>query len=167
MGILRSRRLPAVVLAAALLATGLSAGPAAGRSVEAGRTEGSMRTAGTALRDDLLELTNDARAHHDRAPLDLSRAISRYATQHSRQMAERGELFHSSWDRLEQQLEGTGWHIAGENVGMGPSIGDVQQAFMQSGPHRHNVLLRAFDHAAIGVVQRGGSVWITVVFYGS
>jgi uncharacterized protein YkwD len=167
MGILRSRRLPAVVLAA-LLATGLVAGPAAGRTVESGRaTEGSTRIAGTAPRDDLLELTNEARQQHDRSPLDLSRAISRYATRHSRQMAEQGELFHSSWDRLEQELEGTGWHVAGENVGVGPSIGDVQQAFMQSGPHRHNVLLRAFDHAAIGVVQHGGSVWITVVFYGS
>lgn len=93
--------------------------------------------------------------------------MSRYATRHSRQMAARGELFHSSWDRLTRELEGTGWQIAGENVGMGPSVDEVQEAFMQSGPHRHNVLLRAFDHAAIGVVESDGSVWITVVFYGS
>jgi uncharacterized protein YkwD len=168
MGILRSRRLIAV-LAGALLLTGVASwAPAAGRPVEAAdATERSTRVAGAELRDNLLELTNEARERFDRAPLDLARAVSRYATRHSRQMADRGELFHSTWGRLERVLEGTGWQVAGENVGMGPSIDDVQQAFMRSGPHRHNVLLRAFDHAAIGVVERGGSVWITVVFYGS
>jgi uncharacterized protein YkwD len=163
MGSSRSRRLPAIVLAAAFLAA-----PAAeGRALEAAGVADHRASTQAALRDDLLVLTNRARERFDRAPLDLARAISRYATRHSRQMAERGDLFHSSWERLERELAGTGWQVAGENVGMGPSIDDVQDAFMQSGPHRHNVLLRAFDHAAIGVVQRGGNVWITVVFYGS
>ena len=38
--------------------------------------------------------------------------------------------------------------------------------FMASPPHRRNILNREFDHLAVGVVESGGNVWVTVIFYG-
>ena len=120
----------------------------------------------TEMRADFLDLTNGDRARHDRETLRLSRVLSRYATHHSRAMADRGFLFHSSEDDLRAALEGTDWTAAGENVGVGDSLADLQDAFMASDVHRHNILARTYDHAAIGIVIEDGRVWITVVFYG-
>jgi uncharacterized protein YkwD len=120
----------------------------------------------TEMRAAFLDLTNDDRASHDREALRLARVLSRYATHHSRAMADRGFLFHSSEDDLRAALEGTEWAAAGENVGVGDSLDDLEDAFMASPVHRQNILARTYDHAAVGVVVEDGRVWVTVVFYG-
>jgi uncharacterized protein YkwD len=51
-------------------------------------------------------------------------------------------------------------------VGVGDSLDDLEDAFMASAVHRHNILARTYDHAAVGVVIEDGRVWVTVVFYG-
>jgi uncharacterized protein YkwD len=81
-------------------------------------------------------------------------------------MADRGFIFHSSEDELRGALHRTAWSMAGENVGVGDSLDDLENAFMASTVHRHNILARSYDHAAVGVVVQDGRVWITVVFYG-
>ena len=120
----------------------------------------------TEMRGDFLDLTNEDRVEHDRRALRLARILSRYATRHSRAMADRGYIFHSSEDALRAALEGTEWAAAGENVGVGDSLEDLQDAFMASTVHRHNVLARTYDHAAVGIVVDDGRYWVTVVFYG-
>ena len=127
------------------------------------RISGSAQ--GELLRD-LLRLTNEDRAERGRAELTLARAISRYATQHSRQMANAGRLFHSSENDLRTALAGVEWSHAGENVGVGSALKDVQAAFMASRTHRANVLKRPYEHAALGIVVDDDRVWVTVVFYG-
>lgn len=121
----------------------------------------------TALRDELLAMTNGDRADHGHAVLRLGRRLSRYATRHSREMAELGTIFHSSDAELRRALEGTDWSSAGENVGVGASLEWLQDAFMGSAPHRRNILTPSYDHAAIGVVVDHDRVWVTVVFYGN
>ena len=37
---------------------------------------------------------------------------------------------------------------------------------MASKVHRENILRSSFDHTAIGMVRRNGSLWVTVIFYG-
>jgi uncharacterized protein YkwD len=118
------------------------------------------------LREALLDLTNDDRAEHDRDDLRLARRVSRYAVEHSRAMAERGGIYHSTDEELREALGGATWAAAGENVGVGDSIDGLQDAFMASRPHRRNVLSRTYDRAAIGVVVAYDRVWVTVVFYG-
>jgi uncharacterized protein YkwD len=120
----------------------------------------------TEMRGDFLDLTNEDRVDHDRRALRLARVLSRYATRHSRTMADRGFIFHSSEDDLRAALEGTDWAAAGENVGVGDSLDDLQDAFMASTVHRHNILARTYDHAAVGIVVDDGRFWVTVVFYG-
>jgi len=118
------------------------------------------------VRDDFLALTNDDRAAYNREALALADRLSRYATRHSRRMANLGSIFHSGDEQLREALEGTDWSTAGENVGVGASLESVQDAFMRSAPHRRNILEGSYDHAAVGVVEADGVVWITVIFSG-
>jgi uncharacterized protein YkwD len=172
MRVVRSRRMGwagiAVLLLLAFLSTGFTfartradaaeLAPAGTAVAEGSRTE---------MRADFLDLTNDDRAHHDRESLRLARSLSRYAIGHSQAMADRGVIFHSSEDELRRALGGTAWSVAGENVGVGDSVDDLEDAFMASAVHRHNILARSYDHAAVGVVVEDGRVWVTVVFYGA
>lgn len=115
-------------------------------------------------RSELLQLTNEARDHKDRAALTLDVKLSQYAVRHARAMAEAGQLFHTKdvADKLGQRE----WSMWGENVGYASSLADVQAAFMGSTPHRKNILRAGFDHTAIGVVESDGNLWVTVIFYG-
>jgi uncharacterized protein YkwD len=150
----RSRRQVALVflLAAALLTAGIVTDP-----VRAGATEPNARA-------EMFRLTNDDREAKDRHDLDLNAELSRYAKRHSRKMAERGELFHTP--DLADKLAGLDWTIGGENVGVGPDLPSLEDAFMASTPHRKNILRRGFYDAAIGVYESDGSFWVTVIFYG-
>jgi uncharacterized protein YkwD len=116
------------------------------------------------LHGELLELTNGDRRAADLGSLAPSEDLTRYAERHSRRMAELGYLFHSRPGQLRGALRGSGWSAAGENVGVGSTLDGLQAAFMGSRPHRHNVLESAYDRAAIGVVESGGVLWVTVVF---
>ena len=118
------------------------------------------------LRDDLLALTNADRTAHGLQRLEAADRMSRYASKHSLRMATLGSIFHSRDDQLRAVLAGSGWSVAGENVGVDTTLKSLQQAFMQSAPHRNNVLDGSFDHAAIGIVEAHGVLWVTVIFYG-
>jgi uncharacterized protein YkwD len=147
----RSRRQVALVflLAAVLVSSGIATAPA---------------HAGTGLRGEMFQLTNDDRADKDRRALELDLELSRYAKRHSQAMADAGEIFHTR--DLAAKLKGKDWSAAGENVGMGPSLADLEAAFMGSTPHRRNILNTDFEHVAIGVVESDGNFWVTVIFYG-
>jgi uncharacterized protein YkwD len=115
-------------------------------------------------RQEMLQLTNQARDLKGRDDLRLDRALSRYAVRHSREMADQGSLFHTA--DLAGVLGGRDWSMGGENVGVSSSLIDLQAAFMASRVHRQNILQAGFDHAAIGVAESDGEFWVTVIFYG-
>ena len=127
-------------------------------------TDHARAAASQARREQMLALTNEVRATHGRPVLDLDAKLSRYATRHSRQMARADTLFHT--EDLAERLDGLDWSMGGENVGVGPSLTDLQDAFMGSKTHRKNILLKGYDHAAIGIVKSDGTLWVTVIFYG-
>lgn len=114
----------------------------------------------------MLALTNTDRADHDREALTFNERLSRYARAHSQAMADRGYLFHSTGDQLRAALDGYRWELGGENIGVGGSLEGLEEAFMESPPHRQNLLRRIYRHAAIGIVRQDGRTWITVIFYG-
>ena len=116
------------------------------------------------FRTKMLQLVNDVRDRNNRRLLRVDRKLSRYAIRHSRLMADAGYLFHTS--DLASKLDGRNWSIGGENVGYASSLRSVMGGFMDSAPHRRNVLRRGYDHAAVGVVKAGGSFWVTTIFYG-
>lgn len=122
------------------------------------------QAASTHPRDQMFALTNQDRAARDKAALALDAKLSRYAERHSRAMADKRYLFHTA--DLAAVLKGRHWTIAGENVGVGSSLTDLEGAFMASKPHRRNILRAAFDDAAVGVYESDGTFWVTVIFYG-
>ena len=120
--------------------------------------------AGVRPRNQMFALTNGDRAAHDKAALGLDAKLSRYAKQHSREMASKGYLFHTA--DLAAVLKGRDWTIGGENVGVGSALTDLEDAFMASKLHRQNILRTTFDDAAVGVFKSDGEFWVTVIFYG-
>jgi uncharacterized protein YkwD len=114
----------------------------------------------------MLALTNQARESHDKADVNLNWLLSRYARQHSLEMASKGYLYHSDSDTLVKLLSPYHFSIGGENVGVGSTVDGLQEAFMASPPHRDNILRTAFAHVAIGMARVDGHLWVTVVFYG-
>jgi uncharacterized protein YkwD len=129
-------------------------------------TLGAMPQAGakTTRREHLLELINAKREAKGVDALRVSPHIATYSRHHSGAMARRGYLFHTA--NLANQLESVHWSIAGENVGSGGDLDALFDAFMASAPHRKNILRASFDRVGLGIVQRHGDLWVTMVFYG-
>jgi len=116
--------------------------------------------------------TNYSRVNHEIRKVDIQDRISKLARKHSIKMANTGEygkIFHTSHSVIEgTYLKGVNWSTWGENVGVtGGSVGDLQQAFMQSDDHRRNILNRSFRRVAVGTYRDDrGLLWVTVFFYG-
>lgn len=92
--------------------------------------------------------------------LRLSSSLSRRAHRHSVQMAESGRLFHSCLTCR----RGSGGGAIAENVGVGDTLKKVHRALMGSSSHRRNILSRDNKRVGVGVVRRGGRVWVTELF---
>jgi uncharacterized protein YkwD len=86
------------------------------------------------------------------------------ARKHSAAMARTGSIFHN--ERLPQQLRRVKWEVLGENVGVGGDTTELHKAFMDSPPHRHNVLSSDYERVGVGSLVTGGRLWVTVVFVG-
>ena len=109
-----------------------------------------------------LEKINNSRVAHGRSPVRLDRELSRVARRHTWDMIGRGTLFHSPEDTLRRRV--TKWLILGENVGRGGGVDSLHRAFMESEPHRENVLYRPFNHVGIGTVRSdNGLLWVTIL----
>jgi len=146
-----------IIALGAILLAGVS--PASARS---GAPISAYRVDGDGWQ--MFTITNDTRERFDRRQLTLDREMSLAALRHSRAMARRGELFHTS--DVDVYLDGVGWQTWGENVGYtSGDLSGLQQAFMASPPHRSNILKPDFRHAAVGAVRVDGVLWVTVFFY--
>lgn len=141
-------------VAPALVAALIAAAPAASASTTALRPDERRARA----------LVNRARDDHDLASLQASASLSKTARKHSRAMANEGDLFHR--DDLTAGLNGITWSLVGENVGTGSTVRSIHRAFMNSAPHRHNILNHSFDTVGVGVVEGEGRMWVTLVFLG-
>lgn len=111
----------------------------------------------------LRALINEERAGSARQ-LGMVGRLVRIARRHSGRMASSGGIYHNP--RLAQDANRIRWSILGENVGVGSSIESLHQAFMASPPHRENVMRTRFRKIGVGVVERDGRLWVTVVFLG-
>ena len=109
-----------------------------------------------------LEKINGSRVAHGRSPVRLDRELSRVARRHTWDMLGRQTLYHTPEDTLRRRV--TKWLILGENVGRGGGVDSLHRAFMESEPHRENVLYRPFNHVGIGTVRdESGLLWVTIL----
>jgi uncharacterized protein YkwD len=109
-------------------------------------------------------LMNSERVGAKRKRLRMNPDLVEVARAQSGDMASSGSLFHNP--DLAADLQGVSWSIAGENVGVGGSVESLHDAFMNSAPHRKNIMRKAFRRVGVGVVISDGRIWVTVVFAG-
>jgi uncharacterized protein YkwD len=121
-------------------------------------------SATTRTESQMVGLINHSRQHYGRSKLSYSMSLSIFARKHSAAMAERRTIFHTT--NLAYKLRSFSWRVAGENVGMGPSMISLHEAFMKSPHHRDNILYRGFHRVGVGVAWRSGIAYITVIFLG-
>lgn len=105
---------------------------------------------------------NMARSAAGKNRLHLDPELSKAAKVHSREMVRRETLYHTPTDTLKRRV--TRWTTLGENVGVGGTVTSLHTAFMNSAAHRSNILYSGFRHVGVGTIQRGGRLWVTVIF---
>ena len=138
-----------LILSAALLA---QTAPLSGTAAAAGVREQT-----------LYQWVNQARAGAGVNQLSLSERISEIANRHSRRMANSRTLYHSC---LSCAFRGRHYNMLSENVSVAESLSRAHELMMESDGHRANILRSGFKRIGIGVVRRGGQVWVTEIFYG-
>jgi uncharacterized protein YkwD len=115
-------------------------------------------------------LLNEARTEAGRAPLDWSSALSAVAQAYAEEMATAGFFSHDSpttgdvGDRLRNA--GIGFRVAGENLGLAPTVERVHDGWLNSPPHRSNILAPSFTRVGIGVVRTPLGLMAVQVFQG-
>lgn len=109
---------------------------------------------------DFVSRHNSIRAANGRASLAVYGDLVDVARRHSSRMASEGRIWHNP--NLTSEVKN--WQVVGENVGMGPSVPDLMDAFMNSPGHRANILDRDYNQFGVGVVVKDGTIYVTVVF---
>jgi uncharacterized protein YkwD len=110
---------------------------------------------------------NAARRNAGLRPLTVVAGPTDVARRWSWRMAKGQSLLHNP--SLVSNLEHAGsraWTMIAENVGMGPA-GDPDalfQAYMNSAPHKANILDGSSRFLGVGTVERGGISWNTLDF---
>jgi hypothetical protein len=116
----------------------------------------------------LLDLTNQARADHGLQPLRWDAALASAAQAHAQKMLDQRTLSHQLPGEPDLPARagqaGAHFHVIAENVAMGANADALQKEWMNSTPHRTNILDPRLDHVGIGVAERNGYLYASVVF---
>jgi uncharacterized protein YkwD len=127
---------------------------------------GSAPAGAATTRTNMYRATNQSRTNHSVKKVDIHHRISKLVRRHSVAMAKKGSLYHTG-DPAGKYLDGIDWSTWGENVGVtGGTVASLERAFMDSAPHRANILNEDFRRVAIGTYRDDdGLLWVTVFFY--
>lgn len=113
---------------------------------------------------ELARLVNAERTDRDLTQLDHADALRTVARRHSQRMLLEGTIFHNQRVQSDVQTVFPDWARIGENVGVGPTVPTVHQAFMDSPAHRANVLDPDYRWIGVGVVSGGSRMFMTQNF---
>ena len=143
------RKLPILAVVVAVLVAGASS------SVNASVLPPRVR---------MMHLLNQTRRSHGLPVFRLNASVSYRAWLHSRAMVRRNSLFHTVnlYDAV-RPYRPSAW---GENVGMAGSLRRMRTLWMRSAGHRAIVLNSRYRRIGVGVVNAGGGLWVTAIFYG-
>lgn len=109
---------------------------------------------------DFVGRINALRASHGLAPLATSGELTAKARGWADTMAGAGRIWHSN---LPDGVS-SDWQKLGENVGMGPSVAALMDAFIASPKHYQNLVDPGFRYIGVGVVNAGGTLYVSQVF---
>jgi uncharacterized protein YkwD len=142
------------------------AGPAAESEPQYVQVAGAAAPASTSFSEaaetEFVALTNQARAAVGAPGVARSATLDGYARAHAAAMVEAGQIHHSDIASLLGPFS-----TVGENVGVGPAVGDIQAALTQSPTHYSNMVEPGFTSVGVGTLVDGaGMIW-TVHVYGA
>ena len=123
---------------------------------------GLSAVADSASEAGFLAKINASRAANGLAALSVDGGLRNHARNHTQDMIDAGEIYHSSSDEL-KAAAGSGWSKLGENVGRGGTVESLHKAFMASAGHKANIL-GDYNYAGIGTASSDGVLYVTVVF---
>lgn len=110
-----------------------------------------------------VSLINKERTSRGKRALSVASDLVANARAHSARMADAGRIFHN--DSLSKQIDN--WYVLGENVGVGPTVETLHQAFMDSPHHKENILYRDYNIIGVGIAKGDdGYIYVTEVFAG-
>jgi uncharacterized protein YkwD len=151
------RRL-AILAALALLALVVTS-----TSYASGSAARSSRPQAVAPETQLLEAANRDRASAGLRPLQWDMSLAAAARQHAQRMAQANTLSHQfpGEPPLQQRATQAGarFSMIAENVAEAPSAAHLHQQWMNSPPHRANLLDPELNAVGIAVVQSGGTLF--------
>ena len=123
---------------------------------------GLSAVADSASEAGFLAKINASRAANGLAALSVDGGLRNHARNHTQDMIDADEIYHSSSDEL-KAAAGSGWSKLGENVGRGGTVESLHKAFMESAGHKANIL-GDYNYAGIGTASSDGVLYVTVVF---
>ena len=109
-----------------------------------------------------VSLVNQARIQAHVGQLNRNVSLVLIAQAWSQHLAQAGGLSHRN-----PLSDGApaGWRKLGENVGFGGSVDIVEGAFLNSPPHRANILDSSFNNVGVGITVDGnGRRWVVQEF---
>src|SRR5262249_4550301 len=118
-----------------------------------------------AMEKRIFELANQERAKGGAPPLKWNNNLALAARLHSDQMARHNQLSHQFSDeaelgaRLAQQ--GSRFDADAENVGYAGSADELHSGWMDSPPHRTNMLNPRYDQMGVGITRLGDRLYAT------
>lgn len=105
--------------------------------------------------------TNSARSQHGLAGYVVSSDLTSIANQWAAHMAANRTLAHNP----NAYSQACCWRAMGENVGVGGSASQIQQAFMGSAEHRSNILSSTYTEVGIGTARGSdGQLYVDELF---
>jgi len=112
---------------------------------------------------EFFNLLNAERAKVGLAPLVWTDNLVRDARRWSGVMAPTGSIFHTTTLGAETAASVPSWRRAGENVGMGWSVGALHSAFVNSSGHYANIV-GDYNMLGVGVVYTSSRTFVTFRF---
>jgi uncharacterized protein YkwD len=116
--------------------------------------------------EELMQLANQARAAAGAPPLRWDNSLAEAAARkHTLRMASEGPIAHQYPGELNVSeragLTGSHFDLIEENVAVAHTVEAIQDGWMQSKPHRENMLSHEVDSVGIAVVASRGVLYAT------
>ena len=107
---------------------------------------------------EFVQRINDLRSGKGLAPLKVNAELTSIGRRWSATMAANGSISHNpdfpNWVSAD-------WTKLGENVGVGPRVSTLHEAFVNSPGHYKNLVEPSFTHVGVGVVVTGDGTMFT------
>ena len=107
---------------------------------------------------DFVTAINALRAENGVGALTVVASIQDAARDHTWDMEAAGQIFHATDITTGAPA---GWQKVGENVGVGPNVSILMNAFINSPGHFANLVDPSFTHVGVGVVRDGATMYTT------